>query len=165
MNLSLTISLRTLACCWVGKSSVWWVTMEQGEQSIFSILWNKLYHLSRSYCSVGVEEIPDDKFFKFLSGYLTVLVFVDDLNVWSNVCCSGRKTSVHGSVAIDQPFRNLNSLANTISVTIIGINNFSESNKYYLARLRHSSRVKRPPFSTWLKLVSWPVFEETWDWA
>ena len=92
-------------------------------------------HQSRD--SIGIEEISDDELFQFLPGYLSVPVFVDDLHVGGDICCSGLEALIHCSVAIDQPLGNLNSLAYSVTIAIISLDDLSEFLRIYLARLRH----------------------------
>lgn len=98
--------------------------------------------------SVRVVEVSDDEILKFINSDLSISVPVDHLNIRSNVGGSGLETFVHGSVAIDEPLGNLNGLTDAVVIAVIGLDNFSVSTNRYLARLRHSSFEKRPPFST-----------------
>jgi hypothetical protein len=108
------------------------------------ILYFKMMMLS-GY-SVGVEEIADYKLFQFVSGNFTVPVLVDYLNVRGDIGGGGLETFVHGSVAVYQPLRYLDGLADAVTVAVVGLDDLSGWMEVYLARLRHSSLVKSPPF-------------------
>jgi hypothetical protein len=107
-----------------------------------------LYRVSRD--SVRVEEVADDELLEFFPGNFTVFVGVDDLYVGGDVGSSGLEGLVHGPVAIDQPLGHLDRLADTVSVAVVGFDDLPDYLYSYLARLRHSSLLKSPPFSTWL---------------
>jgi hypothetical protein len=97
--------------------------------------------------AVRVEKVSNDELFKILPCDLSVSILVDDLDVGSDVGCGGLEALVHGTVAVDKPFGNFNGLADSISISIICFYYFSKSVEGYLAKLRHSSLVKSPPFS------------------
>ncbi len=81
---------------------------------------------SNKSVSVGVKEILHDEFLQFLSTYFSSSVLVNDLNVWCNVSCCWLELFVHGPVTIHKPLCHFDRLANSISITIVGFNNFPE---------------------------------------
>lgn len=107
---------------------------------------NSVNNGSLSWDAIGVEKVPNDELFKVLSCYFPISVPIDDLHVGGNVSRGGLEALIHGSIAIDQPFGYFDGLAYSISVSIIGFYYFSKWLGRYLARLRHSSLVKSPPF-------------------
>jgi hypothetical protein len=96
--------------------------------------------------AVGIEEVADNELLQLLTGDLAIAVLVDDLDVGGDVSGGGLEALVHGAVAVHQPLRHLDRLANAVSVPVVRLDDLPASPKHYLARLRHSSRVKSPPF-------------------
>ena len=80
--------------------------------------------------TIWVKKVSDDKLFKILSCHFAFAVLIDYLNIRCNVSCSRLETLIHRSIAIHQPFGNLNGLAYSISVSIVCLNDLSKSSTH-----------------------------------
>jgi len=120
---------------------------------IGSIIISEMHKNIFSGHSVRIEEVTDDELLQLFASHFPVSVLVDDLHIRSDVSGCWLETFVHGAIAVHQPLRHFDGLADSVSVPVVGLDDLPECGGCYLARLRHSSLVKSPPFSTPVKLV------------
>lgn len=87
--------------------------------------------------AIGVKEVASNELLELFAGHFPISVLVDDLNIGCDIGRSRLEAFIHGSIAVDKPFSNLDCLADSVSISVVGLDDLSALLGNYLARLRH----------------------------
>lgn len=85
--------------------------------------------------SVRIEKVSDNEFFQLFPADFSPSIFIYNLNIRCDISGSWLELFIHGPIAINKPFSNLNWFTDSVSISIIGFNNFSELIKYLLCKI------------------------------
>lgn len=85
--------------------------------------------------SVWIEKVSDNEFLQLFSADFSPSIFIHNLNIRCDISGSWLELFVHGSITINKPFSNLNWFTDSVSISIIGFDNFSELIKYLLCKI------------------------------
>lgn len=85
--------------------------------------------------SVWVKKVSNNEFLQLLSADFSPSIFIHNLNIRCDISGSWLELFIHGPITINKPFSNFNWFTDSVSISIICFDNFSELIKYLLCKI------------------------------